>query len=118
MMLGDLLAAARKSTGGFQKWLEASNPDVARQVWSAAASEGMTPAGYVRAAMSDFARFAGEEDWATLISSLRDSGDPGTVCLLGMVHWRLTAATCEHHAHSHQHHAEGVRDERSVEGPA
>lgn len=118
MMLGDLLAAARNSTGGFQKWLEASNPDIARQVWLAAEGEGISPTSFVRGAMSDFARFAEEEDWATLISSLRDSGDPGTVCLLGIVHWRLTAATCEHHAHSHQHHAEGVRDEPSVEGPA
>lgn len=115
MMLGDLLAAARNSTGGFQKWLEASNPDVARQVWTAAASEGITPASYVRGAMSDFARFAEEEDWATLISSLRDSGDPGTVCLLGMVHWRLTAAACEHHAHAQPHQAGEARDEQPVQ---
>lgn len=118
MMLGDLLAAARGSSGGFQKWLQASNPEIAAQVAAAAAGEGVTPTTYVRAAIADFTRFAGEEDWATLISSLRDSGDPGTVCLLGMVHWRLTAATCEHHGHGHQHQAGGVRDERSVEGPA
>ena len=105
MMLGDLLGAARNSAGGFQKWLEASNPDVARQVWTAAAAERVTPASYVRAAMSDFARFAEEEDWATLISSLRESGDPGTVCLLGMVHWRLTAKTCADHDHAHSHQA-------------
>ena len=100
MMLGDLLAAARTSSGNFQDWLERSNPALAADVKSAAEERGMTPTGYVRAAMADFNRFAAEEDWATLTSSLRNSDDPGTVCLLAMVHWRLTARGCKEHSTS------------------
>ena len=48
--------------------------------------------------MADFNRFAPEEDWATLTSSLRDTDDPGTTCLLAMVHWRLTVRGCSEHA--------------------
>ena len=97
-LLGDMLADARNSSGNFQAWLEASDPDLAGQVKRIAASQGMTPTGYVRAAMSDFNRFAAEEDWATLTSSLRDTDDPGTTCLLAMVHWRLTVRGCSEHS--------------------
>ncbi|MGZ8348172.1 MAG: hypothetical protein ACXWUP_13780, partial [Allosphingosinicella sp.] len=89
-MLGDLLAAARDGAGQFHLWLEASDPALAEAVAEAAQGIGVGPAAFVRMAVADFARLAAEEDWATLISSLRDSGDPGTVCLLAMVHWRLT----------------------------
>src|SRR3546814_20510837 len=98
MMLGDMLAAARKSAGRFQAWLEGSNPALAAQVVERAAIQGLSPAAYVRVAVADFASLASEEDWATLISRVRDSGDPGTVCLLAMVHWRLSAPPCGCHA--------------------
>jgi len=98
MMLGDMLAAARTSSDTFQAWLERSDPALAADVKSAAEEQRMTPAGYVRAAMADFDRSAAEEDWATLTSSLRNSDDPGTVCLLAMVHWRLTARGCAEHS--------------------
>ena len=104
-MLGDMLAAARDRTSGFLSWLEASDPALAARVQHEAVASGVTPTGYVRAAVADFARFAPEEDWATLTSSMRDSEDPGTVCLLAMVHWRLTAQTCQDHSHHHQHAA-------------
>ncbi|HEX6073263.1 MAG TPA: hypothetical protein VFY95_09685 [Sphingomicrobium sp.] len=97
-MLGDMLAAARNSSGSFQEWLQRSDPELAAEVVRAAAAQEMTPTGYVRTAMSDFNRFAAEEDWATLTSSLRDTDDPGTVCLLAMVHWRLTAPGCREHS--------------------
>lgn len=98
-MLGDILAAARDSSGAFQGWLERSNPPLADRIARAAAASGISPTTYVRAAISDFNRFAAEEDWATLTSSLRDSDDPGTVCLLAMVDWRLTATACDEHSH-------------------
>ena len=98
MLLGDLLAAARTSSSGFQAWLERSDPALAAGVTSAAKQQGLTPTGYVRAAIADFNRYASEEDWATLTSSLRNSDDPGTVCLLAMVHWRLTARGCAEHS--------------------
>jgi len=97
-MLGDMLAEARSSSGSFQAWLERSDPALAHDVKLAAESQGLSPTSYVRAAMSDFARFAAEEDWATLTSSLRDTDDPGTTCLLAMVHWRLTVRGCSEHS--------------------
>lgn len=106
-MLGDLLAAARERSGGFAHWMRAADPNLAAQVDTAAVREGITSTGYVRAAVADFTRFAVEEDWAALTSSLRDSDDPGTICLLAMVHWRLTVKGCEAHSHSH-HHAAGA----------
>lgn len=99
MMLGDMLAAARQSSARFQAWLEQSDPALAGRIATAAASAAMTPTQFVRAAMADFNRFAAEEDWATLTSSLRDTDDPGTVCLLAMAHWRLTVRGCDQHAH-------------------
>jgi hypothetical protein len=115
-MLGDLLAAARNSAGGFQPWLQASNPDLAAAVSAAAANDGLSPAAFVRAAVADFSRLAAEEDWATLVSSLRDSDDPGTICLLAMVHWRLTVSGCGAHSHAHPRtHPEGAGDARPIQ---
>ena len=111
-MLGDLLAAARDGAGNFQPWLKVALPELAAAVEAAASVEAVTPTAYVRAAISDFARFAGEEDWATLISTLKRTEDPGTACLVAMVDWRLTAKACPEH--THQHHPEGgAADERS-----
>lgn len=113
-MLGDILAAARNSAAGFQAWLQTSDPALAAQVGKAAAIIGVGPSGYARMAIADFSRFASEEDWATLTSSMRDSDDPGTVCLLAMVHWRLTVPGCGSHAHSVLGHNDGgASDERS-----
>ena len=117
-MLGVLLAAARASARAFQGWLEASDPELAAQVATAAAREAVTPAGFVRAAVADFSRFASEEDWATLTSSIRDNADPGTVCLLAMVHWRLTVRGCGDHSFRHTHHHGGAADERPATRPA
>ena len=100
-MLGDLLAAARDSSSGFQAWLERSDAALASRIADAASRSGMTPTQFVRGAVADFGRFAAEEDWATLTSSLRDTDDPGTVCLLAMAHWRLTVNGCDSHSHRH-----------------
>lgn len=97
--LGDLLAAARGSTGGFQAWLHRFEPELAIQVEQAAGQTRLSPTGYVRAAIADFSRLASEEDWATLMSSLRDSEDPGMVCLRAMVDWRLFVRGCDTHSH-------------------
>ena len=123
MMLGDLLAAARNSAGGFQAWLIQSDPELAAGVAAAAEREQLSPAGFVRAAVADFSRFASEEDWATLTSSIRDSQDPGAICLHAMVHWRLTVRGCADHSlsqaehHHHRHHHAGAPDERPTARP-
>ena len=97
-LLGDLLASARASAGAFRPWLESRDPALAADVDAAAAREGLTPSGFVRVAVADFSRFASEEDWATLVSSMRDTDDPGSECLLAMVHWRLTVRRCSDHS--------------------
>lgn len=113
--LGDILGEARRSAGGFERWLLGSDPALARHVANTSAQTGLSFVGYVRAAVADFARFASEEDWATLMSSLRDSDDPGTLCLLAMVDWRLTARGCGAHTHDHgDGHRHGASDERSA----
>lgn len=99
VMLGDLLAAAKNSSSRFHDWLERSDPALAGSISEVSAASGMTPTQFVRRAIADFNRFAAEEDWATLTSSLRNTDDPGTVCLLGMVHWRLTVRGCGSHSH-------------------
>ena len=112
-MLGDLLAAARDGAGAFGAWLAAADPELSSAVDAAARAGGMTPTSFVRAAVSDFARFASEEDWATLTSTLKRSEDPGMARLVAMVDWRLTARACPDHSHRTQ--PEGVGDiERSI----
>lgn len=117
-MMGDILAAARGSAGEFQARLEASDPELAQKVAAAAARDGLSPAGFVRSAVADFARHASEEDWATLMSSLRDSFNPGTLCLHAMVHWRLSARGCSRHDLSHIDQHGGAADERPATRPA
>lgn len=89
LMLGDLLAAARKASGEFSRWLEAVDPALAGDIATAARRDGETTTGFVRTAVADFSRSASEEEWANLISRIRDSDDPGTACLVVMVRWRL-----------------------------
>ncbi len=108
-LLGDLLAEARNSSGSFQAWLRCSDPALAEDVIRAAAQHGVTPTGYIRMALSDFNRFAPEEDWATLTSSLKEADDPGTTCLLAMVHWRLTVRGCSEHSPGESAMAGGKR---------
>lgn len=98
LMLGDILAAARDGAGRFEAWLRGSDVELADQVATEAAAMGLSAAVYVRMAVADFSRYADEEDWATLTSSIRNDADPGTVCLLAMVHWRMNAAGCAQHA--------------------
>lgn len=101
VMLGDLLAAARDGAGNFQLWLKVRDPGLASRVEAAANAAAVTPSAYIRGAVADFARLATEEDWATLTSSLKQTDDPGTVCLLAMVDWRLTVKACKDHSHQH-----------------
>lgn len=108
-MLGDLLAAARKTTGAFPGWLEASDPALMARVKQASERARETPTAFVRAAVHDYTCYASDEEWTMLTSRLRDSADPGETCLLAMVHWRLAAGDARHPtAHEevrrHEHH--------------
>lgn len=97
-MLGEILAAARRESAGFERWLAARDPEMTRSLAEAAQEDGGSVAAYVRAAVADFSRFASEEDWAHLTSRLRDSDDPGTACLATMVQWSLDRLA-EHRSH-------------------
>lgn len=91
-MLGDILAAARDSAPALSTWLDATRPELAARLRAAAEVEGVPPSAYLRMAVADYGRLASEEDWAGMISRLREADDPGTTCLLSMLEWRLPAA--------------------------
>lgn len=95
--LGDILGEARRSATRFQAWIEAADPALAEEVKEAAARTGDGPAGFARAAVADFSRFADEEDWAQLTRIVRDEGDPGIACLAAMIRWRLEVKSCATH---------------------
>lgn len=113
--MGDILGVARRSANSFQGWLDDSDPSLARRVAQTAEQTGVSPTGYVRAAVADFSRFASEEDWATLVSAMRESPDPGNDCLRAMIDWRLTVKGCGEHSHANNE-PKGAADERSDAG--
>jgi hypothetical protein len=96
-LLGDLLGAARRDSSRFVSSVGAIDPAFARGLAEAARQLDLDPGAFVRLALSDFSRLASEEDWATLMSGVRDSADPAMTCLAGMVHWRMSAAGCQSH---------------------
>lgn len=90
MMLGDILAAARRSGDGLDRWLAPASPDLWRLASAKAAHDGMTEADFARLCVAEFTSGASEEAWATLVSRLRDTEDPGRECLMEMMRWRLS----------------------------
>lgn len=60
----------------------------------AAAAAGLSLNGYVLAACRAFLDRAGEEEWATLMSRLRDGAEPGATLVAIAVQQRLDAAAC------------------------
>ncbi len=100
MTLGDVLGVARRSAAGFEAWLDAADPAFAEELRSAAG--GGSLADLACAAVADFSNFADEEAWAALTTTIRDSDDPGTACLISMVRWRLAVHGCADHSLLHQ----------------
>lgn len=92
VMLGDLLAAARRSAGSIRDWLAEADEALAAELTAAAEGERMPVGTYARLAVADFARRADEEQWATLASRVRGAADPGRECLRTMLRWRIAAA--------------------------
>jgi hypothetical protein len=77
-MLGDLLREARRAA-------DALDPALRARVEAA----GESPAAFARHAVASFERAASEEDWASLVSSVRSADDPAAACLATMVRWHL-----------------------------
>lgn len=101
MMLGDILALARRSSASYQGWLVAADPGLAVRIDAAADREATDFGGYIGLSVADFTEHASAEDWATLISRLRDAVDPGRACVVSMIKWRL-ATTGAAAAPAHQ----------------
>lgn len=97
MMLGDYLALAKNAGADIQGWLAGAGPVQARALEKLAASENISPARAARIAVADFSRYASDEDWATLISHVRNAADPALACLGAIVDWRLSQKPCSKH---------------------
>lgn len=91
MMLGDILALARRSGASCQGWLVAADPSLSERIDHAADREATDFGGYIGLAVADFTEHASAEDWATLTSRLRSADDPGRACVVSMIQWRLAA---------------------------
>ena len=98
MTLGEVLTAARNSGGGMKDWLAPAEPEIWAALGEAAEAEGVDHATYAQLAVVDFSNSAPEEDWATMMSRIRDAQDPGQACLLSMITWRMgkVIGTCGH----------------------
>lgn len=90
MMLGDMLAVARRSGDGLERWLAPAAPDLCQSVTDRAERDGVTLADFARMSVVEFTSGASEEAWATLLARLRDAEDPGRECLMEMMRWRLS----------------------------
>ncbi len=91
MLLGDILAAARRAPEASLRWLEASEPQLAASLALAAVRAGEASPDYLRGSVAAFSALASEEDWATLTSRLRGAEDPAMACLGAMSEWRMAA---------------------------
>lgn len=87
LMLGDILALARKSAADLDRL--ALPEELVARAHDAAEREGQSPQSFVRAAVGDFSRNAHPDEWTQLMTRLRECGDPGAVCLETMIERRL-----------------------------
>lgn len=96
MMLGDILAAARRSGAEIEAWLKPADPELWAALHAEAIRRQEDAAAFARDAVADFSNRAGEEDWALLVSRMRDTDDPGRALLLTMMRWRLDILRTDH----------------------
>lgn len=89
LMLGDLLALGRRSSSDLSAWLSTHDPLAAQCLSEEAERRNESQAQFLRIAVSDFLAQADEEAWASLISGLRDAGDPGAACAARMIAFRI-----------------------------
>lgn len=93
VMLGDILAAARRSANGVECWLLADHPALHARISEAAAREETSIGSFARMAVADYEKWADADDWATLTSRLRACDHPGTACLLAMLEWWIAKSS-------------------------
>ncbi len=93
LMLGDILALARRSGGDLASI--GLPDDLVRRAAEAAAKERLSPHGFVRAAVGEFSQNAHPDEWTQLMTRLRDCDDPGAACLQTMIERRLARQAAE-----------------------
>jgi hypothetical protein len=89
MMLGDLLAEARRSSIDAAHCLEFGDRALFDRCADAALKEAQTLERWLVATVGWFERHASGDDWATLTSRMMSSADPGGDCFRAMVGRRL-----------------------------
>lgn len=89
LVLGDMLAFSRASSGDLEAWLKVADAELGDRVRSQAAIRGESVAQFVRIAVADFMAEADEEAWASLMSAVRDAPDPGAACVARMTAFRV-----------------------------
>lgn len=89
VLLGDLLSFSRRSSGDIETWLGIADPDLGARIGREATLRGESVAQFARVAVADFMAEGSEEDWASLMSAVRDAADPGAACLAKMTAFRI-----------------------------
>jgi len=87
--LGEFLAFNRRDSNELRNWLRVQEPSLLERLAKAADTRGETIAQFLRIASADFMAEADEETWTSLISALRDSADPGAVCVARVMDFRV-----------------------------
>ncbi|WP_395648002.1 hypothetical protein [Terricaulis sp.] len=87
--MGDLLAFGRQSSATLGAWLERQDAEFIGQLRREAGLRGESIAEFLRVATADFLAEADAEDWASLVSALRETDDPGAVCVARVTAFRL-----------------------------
>ena len=110
--LGQMLSAAADPQS-LERWVEDS-PGLARAINDARGASGIAPAILVRRTVAEFSEAASEEDWAQLMTRIRQADDPGCACLEAMLAWR-SARERQLRAHTAGHSNQGDHDGHATE---
>ena len=89
VQLGELLALGSTSSAALKGWLIGEHETLAHRLQREADVRGESMAQFVRIAVSDFMAEADDENWTSLISTVRDASDPGAACLAMVTDFRV-----------------------------
>jgi peptidyl-prolyl cis-trans isomerase C len=89
LSLGERLAEGR-STEALEAWLDATDPDLAGKVRTAAQAADLDVVAFVRRAVAHFVDNANDETWTQLISATQGATDPAIVAMASLLKAKLT----------------------------
>jgi hypothetical protein len=81
MLLGDLLSRFSDESVAAEAIANLGDLPLMARLSEQAEASGLTLGAFAAGAMRRYAAEASEEEWVTLMGSLRRAPDPGTVCL-------------------------------------